>query len=345
MIKQFPIQKDLQKSTDYTFSKDIRDFFSERRAGHLSKWLYSTPRFKGDPISGAEGWQHVIQEAKNGSSYYIFQDEKEIITTALPKIKKLFLPESRLIDLGPGSQDAVRDKILPIIKLVRPLLREHMCIDVSEASLTVSLSEIKKSFPALKAKSILQDFFQDSFIYVLPCRQEIALMFGLTIYNMPIDPRIAETPLHLLISLMKRLCTHFTASKSQLIITQDTNQDFEKLKKAYLELEFCFRRILYKISEDLNVSSGFDPNGFQMEVDYFKETQACATCFVTNKNMKFSIDGEFFNLFKGQRLYFNNSYKFDIQTFLYAINKAGFRLLFTEKIKGNPCVLHALERC
>ncbi len=325
------------------FYQDVCDLFGERRAGHMSKWNYSTPQYAGDKARGAEAWVEAISEAKNGSPYYVFQKERDIINTFAPKSRDYFKGDARLVDLGPGSVDAVQHKVMPFIRGASATIREYTCVDVCATTLNMAEREVKKEFPFIRTSSLNKDFIHESFRYGTPLSPEVATMFGLTLCNMEIDPRVVDLPNYQLAACLKRLQSHFSGTEQYLFITQDTNQDPESLKAAYMALEEHFTSLLYRIRRDLTVAGDFDPDNFTMEVDYFPQTQACALCFVAEKSMIFSVEDEIFMLEEGQRFYFHNAFKFDAKTFLTAADKAGFEPVHCEQADENPCILHVLK--
>lgn len=325
------------------FSQDALAWFSGRRSGHMSKWLYSTAQFEGDKACGAEAWTRGVEAAKNGSDYYVFLKERSVIRKSISKLRKIFSKISRLADLGPGSIEAVRDKILPIVSESSYEVGEYTGVDVCADTLTMAKNEITSSKPLIKTRELERDFILDQFSYGEHVPREVAVIFGLTLCNMAIDPRVPELPKEVLSSYFKRLNSHFNSSESWLIVTQDTNQNPESLARAYGALSDHFTRLLYRIQRDLPVSSGFEPEAFKMEVDYFENTQACGLCFVVQKDMSFQIGKEAFELKKNQRLYFHNAFKFDQATFLKAANDGGFDLVQSVEQENNPCVLHVLK--
>ena len=324
------------------FSQDILDFFQERRAGHLSKWLYSVAQFTGDPVNGTSAWAHVVVEAKQGSPYYPFRDERSVIQYAAEKVAGYFPPSTRLIDLGPGSEDALKNKVFPILKAANHNISEYVAVDVSTESLDMAMENVSSCFPNLGIKSSHHDFILDNFTYGFGPLCEASVFFGLTLFNLPIDPRVKNLPERLLISQIQRIASHMTADKKYLLVTQDTNQNLDTLHKAYMAISPYYRPLLYRIVRDLNVQGDFDPRAFTLDVDFFEETKACSVCFVAQKDMRFSIDGQNQIVRKNQRLYFHNAFKFSPDTFKNCAQQAGFDVIDTIVQDRNPCILHIL---
>ncbi len=221
-----PVSYNLAPELDNdAFAQDAYDLFMQRRSGHMSKWLYSTPHNEGDKAAGANAFVRAVKEAQQGSPYYVFLKEREVITQFSKKASSLFSASCRLIDLGPGSADAVNHKVVPLIQAAAGRIKEYVCVDVCDATLEIAETKIKEAFPFIQTKKILKDFVQDAFRYGDSFAQEVSTMFGLTLCNMAIDPRVQKLPEYQLASWLGRLKSHLSAPDGYLLITQDTNQD------------------------------------------------------------------------------------------------------------------------
>jgi L-histidine Nalpha-methyltransferase len=325
------------------FAQDVQDFFSGRRAGHLSRWLYSVPQFPGDKACGVDAWAKVAEEAKQGSPYYVFKDEEAVIAKATATVAHLFQDQTRLIDLGPGSVDALNNKIFPFIYAGQGKVSDYVAVDVSTKSLQMAQENVAAAFPDIKVKTLNQDFIQDRFAYGDARSCEVGLFFGLTLFNMPIDPRVKGLPEKMLTASLLRIKSHFTSPNSYLVVTQDTNQNIETLRAAYMTRKPVYMTLPHRIARDLNVQEGFDPDGFDLDIEFMPETQACAMCFIARHDMVFSVDGHDFALHRGQRLYFHNAFKFDQAFFTSAAERTGIQVLETVFESTNPCLLQVLK--
>jgi hypothetical protein len=98
------------------------------------------------------------------------------------------------------------------------------------------------------------------------------------------------------------------------------------------------------IARDVSINGYFNPDGFDMDVEFIPQTQACAMSLVANEDMNFMADGMAVSLKKGKRLYFHNAFKFDEETFLKSAKTAGFHLEHTERVPENPCLLHIFKK-
>jgi len=89
---------------DTGLMEDTQDWFTGRRAGHMSKWLYSSPEFEGDKVNGANMWANVVRGSKLGSSYYVYRDEYKAIADSIKKISSLIDAPCTIVDLGPVKE-------------------------------------------------------------------------------------------------------------------------------------------------------------------------------------------------------------------------------------------------
>lgn len=330
------------KQENPEFLHDVRDFFSGRRAGHMSNWLYAEANFEGDKAAGGVLWQEVIEQARADGIYYVFQKERDIIKLFVSDAENFFDCPSRLVDLGPGSPDAVRNKVLPIITAGGNNLSEYLCVDLCQNSLDMAVECVHDNVD-VSARLLKKDFIKDVFVYGEEVEREMAVLFGLTLFNMLIDPRVRDLPNHYLQFSLKRLRTHFAGKDCYLAVTQDSNQDIVSLKRAYKAIEKHYRSLLHRIERDLDVVGEYDPDKFIMDVEYFADTNACALSFVALEKMSFHIQGELFSINKGERFYFHNAYKFGEDEFLSIAAKAGFSNIVSYSEPGNPCILHILK--
>lgn len=343
MSRVIPLQKAVPLRQYTTFYDDVVDWFHLARVGHMAKWLFSSPEFEGDKACGATIWEKVISSAKSGSPYYIFKDEQEIIAAALPLLRKHFRTPLSLVDLGPGSKDAIISKTCPIISELKGFVRQYISIDSNQDFIKSSNQIISSYYPEIANGGLCLDFLEDSFRYPSKEPTTVALVFGITLCNMLIDPRQDALPSLLLASYFDRLRSHFSNTNGYLVITQDTNQDPRKLLAAYSAISEYFSPLLHRISRDLNVFGDYDPELFSLEMEFIPKTKAFAVSFVTKENMTFTVNGSLIDLKKNTKLYVGSSFKFDKENFLRAAQSSGFSLIETVENTNNPCLLHILK--
>jgi len=120
------------------------------------------------------------------------------------------------------------------------------------------------------------------------------------------------------------------------------NYNPETLINAYVEASSYYPPLLHRIARDLPVSPGFDPNGFDISIDYIAETKMVGMAFVPRYNMNFTLGEKEIFLPQGEKYYFATAFKPDILTFQSLATQAGFKVKETLQNETN-CVLHILE--
>lgn len=327
---------------DPHFLMDTLDWFEKRRAGHMSKWLYSSPLYKGDKANGANIWADVVKGSKAGSPYYVYRDEYKAIGAAIGALSQLIRRTTMLADLGPGSFEALAGKVFPLIEASQGLVREYMGIDISAGILDMADTSMMKQFPHIKRKQACKDFFSESVPFSTQADQVIALFYGLTMFNLAIDPTVQGLPDMLLASYFKRLRGHFGDKDGFLVISQDANQDGESLTAAYREASRYYPPLLHRILRDLPITGDFDPKAFEICIDYTPETKMVGMAFITNRSLRFEVGERPVHLLKGEKLYFATAFKPDLLAVQKLAMDAGFS---AQETVGNDshCVLHVLK--
>ena len=329
------------KQQDYnkTFAKDIRDFFSERRSGHVGIWRYSEPDFEGDRVNGMWHWGEYIKKAKDGNAYYVPNGEIEALNGILENIRSHIQGDSSVIDLGPGSEEALYGKVMPVLEALNS--KHYIGVDIVPECLQRIESSLKAHSPEIQFTGITADFYQNKI--TLPTDTTLVMaIFGQTIINLPIDPRVEKLPDMVLGSYFKRFHSRLNGN-GYFIAAQDTNQNEADFHDAYMTGADFHLNMLYRVARDLPVSEGYDPDAFGFKITFFKETGAMAYTYVCQKPMSFELEGETFNLSKGQEFYLHNSYKFKADRFVSIAKDSGFELVDTKFDMSDRVAVHLFK--
>jgi|GEM_PF-3290090 len=328
-----------QQHYNKTFAKDIRDFFSERRSGHVGIWRYSEPMYEGDRVNGMWHWGEYIKKAKAGNAYYVPNGEIEALHTLLKNIRSHIKGEAAVIDLGPGSEEALFGKVMPVLEALDS--NHYIGVDIVPECLGRIEDSLKVHSPDIKFTGINSDFYQNKI--TLPTAETLVMaIFGQTIINLPIDPRVEKLPDMVLGSYFKRFHSHLNGN-GYFIAAQDTNQNEADFHDAYRTGADFHLNMLYRIARDLPVSEGFDPEAFGFKITFFKETGAMAYTYVCQKPMTFELEGETFTLSKGQEFYLHNSYKFKADRFVSIAKDSGFDLVETQFDADKRVAVHLFK--
>lgn len=319
------------------FASDVIDLFHENKAGHLGQWEYSEPLFTNDSVRGEELWRKFLHDYTY--DYYILPNEIRLIQETAFSVADIIGTYPSVIELGPGSKEAVYFKTIPMLKgFLKP--QSYTAVDL----VVKYLKGVKRIIPALfdecSVQTFKKDFFESDFD--LPDYEHpVMMMFGGTICNLSGFPNngfsINET-----ILLLRKLRSLLN-NDGYFVITQDTNQDPISIERAYAGQTDFALNLLHRIKRDTKVVGDFDPESFVFKPMWFSKSYSLAHTFTVQKNMNFSVNGHDVSLKKDQILYFNNSYKYPSELFKKMAAMAGFKPLETFFDKDKRIALHLLK--
>jgi uncharacterized SAM-dependent methyltransferase len=211
------------------FLKDASDFFAEKRLGHMGYWRYSEPLFSGDKVNGMHHWAEFVKSARNGNAYYVYNDEVEVIQNSVLKIQKEIQGPITLIDLGPGSKEALIEKPGFLISSLEGV-NSYVGVDIVPDLLIRIQKIVEENYPHLQFFGFNKDFFH------LPLSLPISgtglmVIFGQTMLNLPIDPFDAKLSRMMMTGMFKKLRADWPQGAC-FIATQDCTQDSKDLVEA-----------------------------------------------------------------------------------------------------------------
>lgn len=254
----------------------------------------------GTPTSGDILWT-AIETLHNASSKAMFNAETALLKRVAADIGE-FLPLGLpVIDLGPGTVQAFRSKVLPLLQTLRS--ERYIPVDESVAFLR-DLSYAQETVGNCSIHPKTDDFFCND----RPYHEGSALVcsFGSTISNIenPMSDVLPEG------ALLKGLYHLATAAKGgALLISFDSNQDGKSIKDYY-QLHALFQlNIFDRMAVEFSMKH-FNPLAFDYEPVWIPASGQLAHTAVVTTDMAFEIDEHRIHLQKGQRLHMKNSYKF-----------------------------------
>lgn len=321
------------------FFKDISDFFAGRRSGHVGTWRYSEPLFAGDKVNGMHHWAEFVKSARAGSDYYVVNDELDVICRTAPKFSSVVPGALTAIDMGPGSKEAVLEKVGPFLDA--GMVSSYVAVDIVKECVERTGKVIADHYPDVSFFGMHRDFYREPLAFPIS-GAPVMMMFGQTLFNLPVDPLDVAAYEPLMMERLLRFRMHL-GTYGYLVITQDCNQDGKSLYDAYMTEATFDLNLLYRIQRDLPVSDSFDPEDFEFEPCWVPETGAASHTYVVKRDIEFSIGSENFSLEQGQRFYMHNTYKFSTDMFLKMARRAYFEPIFTEKSKSGRVALHVLK--
>ena len=329
MIKEEP--KTNPATFDPLFLVDVKALFLQEKEENLSPYLYSTPDpdIEGDLANGEIHYYKIISE---NSGYYLYKEEIELMNSAAKQIAAYVPPEANIIEFGPGTDIAFRNKTLPFLQEVKQL-KSYIPIDLCETYLIQSEEILSYELPEVLVKPIKTDFIKNVDLvsnYHLP----VVFFKGSTITNLSQDncldflSRIAPTLKH----------------NGRLIVGVDANQSESSLRQAYdndMVAKFILSTLHY-INRDLPIS-GFDPSAFKYEFNWVAEKHCVAHNVRATKEQNFILDGTPIHIKNGTKFHFFSSYKYPIDYFQNIAFKAGLKSLDYFVHENQRMVIHVLE--
>ncbi len=283
----------------------------------------------------------MLKKAKASGQYYIFSDEVELIQNTAQEIGEFIDTPITLVDLDPGSESAVRQKIAHLMNEIKKPVDHYIGIDIAQEVLNSTRQIFANEFPTIDYTELNADFFEHKLD--LPQTPNVLMaIFGVTMFNLPINPLDQGLGRNTMIGLLKKLRSDLVKG-AHFIVTQDCNPDIENIIESYKAQNDVWLNVLERMKRDLPVSDGFDAQGFDFEPHWIPETYALYHTYVCKKDMSFLLGDRKFRLKTGQRFYLHNSYKYPTDYFCELAKHAGFDLSFTEVHDSHRMALHLFE--
>lgn len=136
--------------------KDTQEFFLGKINGNLWPYVYGAPQDDSDPVRGGILYNKVLEWEQD---YYLYKYEAELFQTKGHLLTSLIGSNATFIELGPGSEQSVRLKTLPLLKTC-PDLSGYLGIDISQSFLDKVIEVIHSAFPSIFIDGIQADFTQ-----------------------------------------------------------------------------------------------------------------------------------------------------------------------------------------
>jgi uncharacterized SAM-dependent methyltransferase len=326
--------------TNRTFLADMQDLFARRRFGHVGKWRFSQPLFPGDPVNGIEIWNRIAERTRSGGKYYIFSDEVSLIRAAIPDILSFMSENTSFIDLGPGSKEAILDKVGAILDNGGGKIREYIAVDLVPEILSSGETFFASRFPQIRYTAVLKDIF--SSLELPEDSNRYAAIFGQTMFNVAIDPFDHDLARQKLLEMLVALRGHLRPGE-KIVIPQNCSEDAEEIEAAYREQEEVWLNLFHRAERDLSIHGLYDANGFSFEPLWVHSSSILAHTAVARKAMTFELDGEVISLKPEDRLYLHNTIVCPESVFERMTGTAGFSSIYKRLNEKRRMALHILE--
>ena len=247
--------------------------------------------------------------------YYITRTEAAIMQAHIEEMVELIGSHVLVIEYGCGNCEKVR------------FLMDHLHdpvafipIDISQDQLLQVTKELDSVYPQLQVLPICADY-TSSFELPVPkqeSKRTVVYFPGSTIGNF--DPIPAKHFLEHIASLC--------GSGGALLIGVDLKKDPAVLHSAYNDSEGLTAAFNLNLLERINreLDSDFQLDGFEHYAFYNPRESRVEIHLVSKKSQVVHIDGETISFARGESIWTENSYKYNLDEFEQMAAAAGFRV-------------------
>jgi uncharacterized SAM-dependent methyltransferase len=253
-----------------------------------------------------------------------------LIRTSLPDLLSFMSEDTAFIDLGPGSQEAILDKVSVILERGGGTITEYIAVDHVPEILKYAEALFASRFPQIKFTAVLGDIFSP---LELPLRgNRIAAIFGQTMFNIAINPFDYALARKKTLEMLVALRAHLRPGE-KIVIPQNCSEEREEIEAAYREQEEVWLNLFHRAKRDLPIKGAYDPEGFSFEPYWTHSSSILSHSAFPTKAMTFDIGGEVISLRPGDRLYLHNTVVYPESVFACITEAAGFQVSTEAEMK------------
>mgnify|MGYP001827734515 CR=1 FL=1 len=282
-----------------SFLKDVIDGLRLEQKTIPPKYFYDQ--------RGSELFDEICQQPE----YYPTRTEIGILQDNANSIAERIGPDCVLIELGSG----VSEKIRCLFDVLSPA--SYMGIDISKEFLLLSTRRLARDYPDLEVHAVCADFTKR---IQLPqqCQSErlVAFFPGSSIGNF--EPSDA-------IELLQDVAA-MVGKGGRLLIGVDLKKEHAVLNAAYNDAsgytEDFNLNLLSRLQQELNAE--VDADAFRHHAFYNENKGRIEMHLVSQAEQHITVDGESFQLDKGETLHTESSYKYHLSDFEKLAASAGF---------------------
>lgn len=334
--KNYQIGISSQSSALSDLEKDALHLFLGTRQGHMEKWEYGTSLYLNDPAGGSAYWADLVH---NPGNYYLPQGDYDIIRRFVcnEQSSGYLRGIETVIELGPGSQDSIRNKTMPFLSVARDVKR-YIAIDsaVDQAKDAASLIQ---SEAGIQSHAIEQDFFYRPVAKKFSGGAAI-VMWGSSLGN--IEGHADTSPFKKLAYTLGALA-YFLDSGDKMFLCFDMESNEKKVTAAYREIALRSQilSVLHRLKRDTAVTGNFDPRVWVHEPVWFSDSMQCAHTIFPMFDQTMNIGGHMIVIPAWRRFISNNSYKFRPDVMIAAAKDAGLK---AQVIQQGPMAMLIAEK-
>jgi dimethylhistidine N-methyltransferase len=302
--------KHVDRPISYDFRPRLESFLAEVLIG-LRKPQKELPSKYFYDERGSQLFERICELEE----YYITRTEASIMQAHIKEMVELIGPRVLVIEHGCGNCEKVR---FLMHHLQDPVA--FIPIDISQEQLLQVARELDSVYPQLQVLPVCADY-TSSFELPVPkqeSKRTVVYFPGSTISNF--DPIPAKHFLEHIASLC--------GSGGALLIGVDLKKDPAVLHKAYNDSEGLTAAFNLNLLERINreLDCDFQQDGFEHYAFYNPRESRIEMHLVSKKGQVVHIDGKTISFAKGESIWTENSYKYNLDEFEQMAAAAGFRV-------------------
>lgn len=324
----------------HNFLNDSIALFSHQVSGHMNTYAFSDGDDSNveDKANGSYYWSDFIRNSKH---YYIFSEEVELIQNKAVSLASLLPYNPDIIDLGPGSRTAVRNKTFPVLEALKTF-SSYYSVDISERFANNACEVVKQHFNPKKGNYFTHDFLREKMPFQSGLKNPVMVLFGGLLANTPLNIGLLK-PANTLEGYFEQLRQNFD-NTSYLVITQDTNDEIKKLTAAYTHpsLTSYILSLLYRMKNELPMKN-FHPENFDFKPLWEPQKSLLSLNAVSLKQQRFQLGHKQFTVEKDEVFPLVNCFKFKMQDFIGYAESAGWAHVDSLIYKNSDIVMHVFK--
>ncbi|MCK5182171.1 MAG: L-histidine N(alpha)-methyltransferase [Dehalococcoidia bacterium] len=302
--------ENVERTASYDFKPGLESFLAEVLIG-LRKPQKELPSKYFYDERGSQLFERICELKE----YYITGIEASIMRSHIKEIVELIGPHVLVIEHGCGNCEKVR---FLMNHLHDPVA--FIPIDISQEQLVQVAKELDSIFPQLQVLPVCADY-TSNFELPIPKRESkrtVVYFPGSTIGNF--DPMPAR---HFL-EHVANLC----GSDGALLTGVDLKKDPAVLHDAYNDSEGVTAAFNLNLLERINRELGcdFQLDAFEHYAFYNPRESRVEMHLISQKNQAVHVDGETISFTRGESIWTESSYKYDLDEFEQIAAVAGFRV-------------------
>lgn len=323
------------------FEVDTYAWFNGTLHGHMGKWQYMEPAYKGDPVNGAHLWDKWAREASKGDN--MLKRQSHIIDKKIDDMIALTGQCKTLIDLGPGGEEAVINNTVPIVQAYGDVLKKYIPIDINEEFVQGAESVVKSSNENIDCCGLHADFTNTG-INICDEGKTVVFFNGGTIGNFEAAPNTPDA-VNLMAGRISALKNSMPAGAIMFVGLEATQNvdllygDYDNPIHAAYEIN-----MMHAIKRDLlSEEDGFDPYAWKYSMKWYPDAHQFCHIAEATELQRFEMWGQEMRFAKGAQLVIDNSFKFPVLAMQRAAQKAKTKYLKPFSDHDGRMVVHAIQ--